>query len=92
MVDDGAGPGRVVLGVVVGVAIAAAGVLVLALVGLAEADSAGRTSTGGGQLLGWTALAVGPVVGLRIGGVPWHRAAWAAPVLPAAVLLVRVAG
>lgn len=84
---------RAVAGFATGFALVAFGVFLLSV---AVADPDG---TGGGEptgaltpVLGWMALAAGPTVGLRLGGLPWHRALWAAPVLPLVVLLLDLVG
>lgn len=83
---------RVVVGLAVGLALVAFGVFLLSVAVLAEPDgTAGEEGATTGALtlvLGWGALAAGPAVGLRIGGLRWRRALWAAPVLPLLVLLL----
>ncbi len=87
---------RVVLGLAVGFALVAFGVFLLSVAVLSEPDgvAGGEGATTGALtlVLGWIALAAGPAVGLRIGGLPWHRALWAAPVLPLVVLLLDLGG
>lgn len=87
---------RVVVGLAVGFVLVAFGVFLLSVAVLAEPDgtAGGADATTGTftLVLGWVALAVGPVVGLRIGGLPWRRAVWAAPVLPLVVLVLDLVG
>lgn len=86
---------RAVAGFAIGFALVAFGVFLLS-VAVADPDGTGRGGSGTtGALtpvLGWTALAAGPTVGLRLGGLQWHRALWAAPVLPLVVLLLDLIG
>lgn len=86
---------RVVVGFAVGFALVAFGVFLLS-VAVSEPDGGGRgegATTGAlTPVLGWVALAAGPAVGLRLGGLAWRRALWAAPVLPGVVLLLDLAG
>lgn len=87
---------RVVLGLAVGFALVAFGVFLLSVAVQGEpsgtADGEGATTGALTLVLGWVALAAGPALGLRIGGMPWRRALWAAPVLPLVVLLLDLAG
>lgn len=84
---------RVVLGFAVGFALVAFGVFLLSVAVLAEPEGGEAGTTGPlTPVLGWAALAAGPAVGLRLGGLPWDRALWAAPVLPLVVLLLDLAG
>ncbi len=86
---------RAVLGLAVGFVLVAFGVFLLSVAVMDADGTAGAAGADTGALtlvLGWIALAAGPAVGLRIGGLPWPRALWAAPVLPLVVLLLDLGG
>ena len=86
---------RVVYGLATAAALIALGAFLLDLGTAAvpeAADDTELTVAGMGIVLGWLALAAAPVVGLRIGGLPWRRALWALPLVPLGILLVDLLG
>lgn len=83
---------RAVGGLAVGFLLIAFGVFLLS-VAVGGGSGGDDPDTGALTLvLGWASLAAGPVLGLRIGGMAWDRALWAAPVLPVLVLLLDLLG
>lgn len=81
---------RVVYGVAAAAALVALGAFLLDLgtAAVPEAsDDTELTVAGMGIVLGWSALAAAPVVGLRIGGLAWRRALWTLPLVPLGILL-----